>query len=43
MWSQTVGLLEQYAEKYGEIKVTAGPLFDYNYDGLYDTPNLITG
>jgi len=29
--------LEEYADKYGEIKVLAGPIFDYNGDGIADS------
>lgn len=28
--------MEEYAEKYGTVYVTTGPIFDYNSDGLAD-------
>ena len=34
-------LLEEYSEKYGELYVTVGPVFDYDYDGVGDTMELI--
>jgi len=34
--------MEEYAEKYGQIHVVAGPIFDYNHDGLVDSISDIT-
>ena len=36
IWREAMILLEDYSEKYGELHVLAGPLFDYDYDGLRD-------
>lgn len=30
-------LLKEYASIYNGINVVTGPVFDYNYDGQYDT------
>lgn len=34
-------LLKKYAFIYNGINVVVGPVFDYNYDGQYDTPEQI--
>uniref|UniRef100_A0A4W6BRB1 SMB domain-containing protein n=1 Tax=Lates calcarifer TaxID=8187 RepID=A0A4W6BRB1_LATCA len=34
-------LLKKYASVYNGINVVMGPVFDYNYDGQYDTPEQI--
>lgn len=34
-------LLKKYGQHYNGINVQLGPAFDYNYDGLYDTPHQI--
>lgn len=34
-------LLKKYASIYNSINVVTGPIFDYNYDGQYDTPEQI--
>ncbi|XP_034016259.1 ectonucleotide pyrophosphatase/phosphodiesterase family member 3 [Thalassophryne amazonica] len=34
-------LLKKYASDYNGINVVTGPVFDYNYDGKYDTPEQI--
>ncbi|KAM7373676.1 hypothetical protein PAMP_008511 [Pampus punctatissimus] len=34
-------LLQKYASVYNSINVVTGPVFDYNYDGQYDTPEQI--
>ncbi|CAK6982237.1 LOW QUALITY PROTEIN: venom phosphodiesterase 2 [Scomber scombrus] len=34
-------LLKKYASAYNGINVVTGPVFDYNYDGQYDTPDQI--
>ncbi|GLD59507.1 venom phosphodiesterase 1-like isoform X1 [Lates japonicus] len=34
-------LLKKYAFVYNGINVVMGPVFDYNYDGQYDTPEQI--
>lgn len=34
-------LLKKYASIYNGINVATGPVFDYNYDGQYDTPEQI--
>uniref|UniRef100_A0A8C7Z1Q4 SMB domain-containing protein n=1 Tax=Oryzias sinensis TaxID=183150 RepID=A0A8C7Z1Q4_9TELE len=34
-------LLKKYAFLYNEINVVTGPVFDYNYNGWYDTPDQI--
>ncbi|KAM9340330.1 venom phosphodiesterase CdcPDE [Symphorus nematophorus] len=34
-------LLKKYASIYNGINVVTGPVFDYNYDGQYDTPEQI--
>uniref|UniRef100_A0A3B4UIQ1 Venom phosphodiesterase 1-like n=1 Tax=Seriola dumerili TaxID=41447 RepID=A0A3B4UIQ1_SERDU len=34
-------LLKKYASVYNGINVVIGPVFDYNYDGHYDTPEQI--
>ncbi|XP_028821901.1 venom phosphodiesterase 1-like isoform X1 [Denticeps clupeoides] len=34
-------LLKKYAMQYNGINVVTGPVFDYNYDGLYDTVEQI--
>uniref|UniRef100_A0A3B3DH13 SMB domain-containing protein n=1 Tax=Oryzias melastigma TaxID=30732 RepID=A0A3B3DH13_ORYME len=35
-------LLKKYAFQYNGINVVTGPVFDYNYDGRYDTPEQMT-
>ena len=35
-------LLEEYAEKYGDLQIITGPLFDYNFDGSRDDITDIT-
>lgn len=43
MWSYLQGtLLRRYADENNGINVLAGPIFDYNYDGLRDTTEKIT-
>ena len=42
IWTATLTLLQEYADKYGRIHVTVGPLFDYNGDGLRDRWTDIT-
>uniref|UniRef100_A0AAY4C3K4 SMB domain-containing protein n=1 Tax=Denticeps clupeoides TaxID=299321 RepID=A0AAY4C3K4_9TELE len=37
----TAVLLKKYAMQYNGINVVTGPVFDYNYDGLYDTVEQI--
>ncbi|XP_030644785.1 venom phosphodiesterase 1 [Chanos chanos] len=37
---QTV-LLKTYASQFNGVNVVTGPVFDYNYDGRYDTADLI--
>ncbi|XP_071369473.1 venom phosphodiesterase 2-like, partial [Centroberyx affinis] len=34
-------LLKKYAFDYNGINVVSGPVFDYNFDGRYDTPDQI--
>uniref|UniRef100_A0A7N8XK68 Venom phosphodiesterase 1-like n=1 Tax=Mastacembelus armatus TaxID=205130 RepID=A0A7N8XK68_9TELE len=34
-------LLKTYASVYNGVNVVTGPVFDYNYDGLYDSPEQI--
>ena len=34
-------LLKKYASQYNGVNVVTGPVFDYNYDGRYDTPEQI--
>lgn len=34
-------LLKKYASIYNGINVVTGPVFDYNYDGRYDTTEQI--
>lgn len=34
-------LLKKYARLYNGVNVVMGPVFDYNYDGRYDTPEQI--
>uniref|UniRef100_A0A3P9J0C8 SMB domain-containing protein n=1 Tax=Oryzias latipes TaxID=8090 RepID=A0A3P9J0C8_ORYLA len=34
-------LLKKYAFLYNEINVVTGPVFDYDYNGCYDTPDQI--
>ncbi|XP_027142507.1 LOW QUALITY PROTEIN: venom phosphodiesterase 1 [Larimichthys crocea] len=34
-------LLKKYAVTYNGISVVTGPVFDYNYDGRFDTPSQI--
>uniref|UniRef100_A0A7N6BRZ3 SMB domain-containing protein n=1 Tax=Anabas testudineus TaxID=64144 RepID=A0A7N6BRZ3_ANATE len=42
MWTYLQGtLLKRYAEENNGINVLAGPIFDYNYDGLRDTTEKI--
>lgn len=41
IWRDTLALIEEYAEKYGVVHVTVGPVFDYNYDGLADSRSHI--
>ena len=41
MWQEALRLLDEYSEKYSEIQVTMGPVFDYNYDGKADTEQHI--
>lgn len=42
LWSYLQGtLLRRYAEENNGINVLAGPVFDYNYDGLRDTTEKI--
>uniref|UniRef100_A0A3B4UIF2 Venom phosphodiesterase 1-like n=1 Tax=Seriola dumerili TaxID=41447 RepID=A0A3B4UIF2_SERDU len=36
-------LLKKYASVYNGINVVIGPVFDYNYDGHYDTPEFVSG
>jgi len=37
VWRDALWLMEEYAEKYGPIQVIAGPVYDYNSDGLADS------
>ena len=37
VWKDALWLMEEYVEKYGQIHVVAGPVFDYNSDGLADS------
>ncbi|XP_041811855.1 ectonucleotide pyrophosphatase/phosphodiesterase family member 3 [Chelmon rostratus] len=42
IWKYFQGtLLKKYASIYNGINVVTGPVFDYNYDGQYDTPEQI--
>ncbi|KAG8004828.1 Ectonucleotide pyrophosphatase/phosphodiesterase family member 2, partial [Nibea albiflora] len=42
VWSYLQGtLLRRYAEENNGINVLTGPIFDFNYDGLRDTPEKI--
>ncbi len=41
MWSESMQLVEEYAEKYGDVSLLLGPVFDYNMDGLADTAEEI--
>lgn len=42
VWTYLQGtLLRRYAEENNGINVLAGPIFDYNYDGLRDTTEKI--
>ncbi|GLD59508.1 ectonucleotide pyrophosphatase/phosphodiesterase family member 2-like protein [Lates japonicus] len=42
MWSYLQGtLLRRYAEERNGVNILAGPIFDYNYDGLRDTTEKI--
>lgn len=42
MWSYLQGaLLKRFAQESNGINVLAGPIFDYNYDGLRDTTDEI--
>lgn len=42
MWSYLQrALLRRYAEENNGINVLAGPVFDFNYDGLRDTAEEI--
>lgn len=34
-------LLKKYASIYNGMNVVLGPVFDYNYDGQFDTPEQI--
>ncbi|XP_069587924.1 autotaxin isoform X9 [Ranitomeya imitator] len=34
-------LVKRYASERNGVNVLAGPIFDYDYDGLYDTPDKI--
>ncbi|XP_061093183.1 venom phosphodiesterase CdcPDE [Conger conger] len=34
-------LLMKYAWQYNGVNVVSGPVFDYNYDGIFDTPEQI--
>ncbi|XP_044150312.1 ectonucleotide pyrophosphatase/phosphodiesterase family member 2 isoform X1 [Bufo gargarizans] len=34
-------LIKRYASERNGVNVLAGPIFDYDYDGLYDTPDKI--
>uniref|UniRef100_A0A7N6B519 SMB domain-containing protein n=1 Tax=Anabas testudineus TaxID=64144 RepID=A0A7N6B519_ANATE len=36
-------LLKEYASIYNGINVVTGPVFDYNYDGQYDTQEFVSG
>ena len=36
-----VVLLRKYALQYNGLNVVTGPVFDYNYDGLYDSADQI--
>uniref|UniRef100_A0A3Q4BLZ3 SMB domain-containing protein n=1 Tax=Mola mola TaxID=94237 RepID=A0A3Q4BLZ3_MOLML len=36
-------LLKKYASIYNGINVVMGPVFDYNYDGQYDSPEFVSG
>lgn len=36
-------LLPRYARLYNGLNVLSGPVFDYDYDGRYDSPEQITG
>lgn len=36
-------LLPRYARLYNGLNVLSGPVFDYNYDGRYDSPQQIQG
>ncbi|VTJ81484.1 Hypothetical predicted protein [Marmota monax] len=43
MWDYFQGvLLIEYATKKNGVNVISGPIFDYNYDGHFDTPDEIT-
>ncbi len=35
-------LVEEYAEKYDQVQVLSGPIFDYNVDGQRDSISEIT-
>ena len=37
VWRDALWLMEEYAEKHGQIHVITGPIFDYNSDGLADS------
>jgi hypothetical protein len=41
IWRDAMIMLEEYAEKFKSINVILGPIFDYNYDGLDDSPSDI--
>uniref|UniRef100_A0A3P9DQ73 Venom phosphodiesterase 1-like n=1 Tax=Maylandia zebra TaxID=106582 RepID=A0A3P9DQ73_9CICH len=36
-------LLKKYASIYNGMNVVLGPVFDYNYDGQFDTPEFLPG
>jgi len=42
VWRDALWLMEEYAEKYGLVNVVAGPIFDYNSDGLADSFSEVT-
>ena len=33
--------MAKWADEYGGIHVTAGPIFDYNFDGLPDSDEIL--
>lgn len=38
LWAYAWRVVETYLAGDGEVQVTAGPIWDYNSDGLYDIP-----
>ncbi|CAH1795254.1 unnamed protein product, partial [Owenia fusiformis] len=41
IWRYVQSMLLQYGQRFETVQITSGPIFDYNYDGLADSPNDI--